>query len=138
MEKTTEQRALNNAQRKALAQVVQDAYERLLKAAQDKEGLLVQEITDQVKAELGVDTLENQIAAMQSQIETLEGKKHQLGFGSYGLAERSKAKALIDARTRQKSSALHELEKERARTLTALWTAQTVEEAKTMLADIVQ
>ncbi len=138
MEKTKEQRALNNAQRKALAQVVQDAYERLLKEAQDKEGLLVQEITDQVKVELGVDTLENQIAAMQSQIETLEGKKHQLGFGNYGLAERSKAKALIDARTRQKSSALHELEKERARTLTALWTAQSVEEAKTMLADIVQ
>ena len=138
MEKTKEHRALNNAQRKALAQVVENAYERLLKEAQDKEGLLVQEITDQVKVELGVDTLENQIAAMQSQIETLEGKKHQLGFGSYGLGERSKAKALIDARTRQKSTALHELEKERARTLTALWTAQSVEEAKTMLADIVQ
>ncbi len=91
-----------------------------------------------MKVELGVDTLENQIAAMQSQIETLEGKKQQLGFSRYGLGERSKAKALIDARTHQKSTSLHELEKERARTLTAIWTAQTVEEAKTMLADIVQ
>jgi len=86
---------LNNAQRKALAQLVEKTYQRLIGEAKDKEGLLVKEITEKVKVELGIDTIDTQIEALKKQIENLEDKKKKLGFGYYELVEGSKAKLLI-------------------------------------------
>jgi len=133
-----ETKPLNNAQRKALAQLLEKSYERLIKQAQDNEGMLVEEITQKVKVELGVDTLENQIKALELQIENLQDKKKQLGFSEYGLLERSKAKMLIDTRLHQESSAIQDLEQDQTEKLAAIWTAQSIEETKALLKGIVK
>ena len=124
-----EKKTLNNAQRKALAQLVEKTYERLIQEAKDKEGELVKEITEKVRVELGVDVIENQI-------KSLEEKMEELGFDRYGgLKWDSKAKALVDARVSQES---REFEKERAEKIEGLWTAQTIDEAKALLKGIVK
>lgn len=129
---------MNNAQRKALAQLVEKTYQRLIGEAKDKEGLLVKEITEKVKVELGIDTIDTQIEALKKQIENLEDKKKKLGFGYYELVEGSKAKLLIDTRTRQESMEMVGLEKELTERLAGLWTAQTIDEAKALLKGIVK
>lgn len=130
-----EKRTLNNAQRKALAQVVEETYTRLIQEAKDKENLRIDEVTEQVKAELGVDKIDNQIKFLKEEMDSLEEKKRKLGFGYYEVTTGSKAQSLIDTRAHQESAAL---EKERARKLAGLWTAQTIDEAKVLLKGIVK
>lgn len=124
-----EKKTLSNAQRRALAQLAERTYDRLIQEAKDKEGELVKEITEKVRVEMGVDVIENQI-------KSLEEKMEELGFYRYGgLKWDSKAKALVDARGSQES---RELEKERAEKLEGIWIAQTIDEAKALLKGIVK
>ena len=55
---------INNAQRKALVGVVTEVMERKIQEAKDASGQLIEEITENVKVELGIDTIDNQIKAM--------------------------------------------------------------------------
>ena len=131
-----EKKTINNAQRKALAQLVERTYDRLIQEAKNKEEVLVKETTEKVKAELGADTIENQIDALEKQVKTLEGNMEQLGFSPYGDAIwGSKAKMLVDTRAHQESI---KLEKERAEKLAGIWIVQTLDEAKAFLKGIVQ
>ena len=89
--------AVTDGQRKAFSELVDHKYNRLINEARDQEGLLVREITEQVRVELGVDLLDNQIEALKNQAEILRSKKSKLGFNEYQhLIRRSKAELLVE------------------------------------------
>ncbi len=136
------EKQLSDTQRKALVELVQKRYARRVSEAKDKEGKLAEEITEKVKVELGVDTLDNQIETLkrqldnqtktlEKQIENLEDKKEKLGFSEYGrLMGGSKAQLLIEGRVKKESREIVKLETELEKNLTGIWTASTVEEAR--------
>jgi len=129
---------INNAQRKALVGVVSEVMEKKIQEAKDAEGELTSEITESVKAEIGIDTLNNQIDALENQITTLKEKRKQLGVNDFGrLIEGSKAKALVDKRL-EGSISIHSLEMEKARIISSIWTATSFSEAKELVESVLK
>lgn len=127
---------INNAQRKALVEVVSELMERKIQEAKDASGELINEITKSIKAELGIDTIDNQINALESQIATLKEKKERLGFSRYGqLIDGSKAKTLVDKRLEGKVS-IHSLEMEKARIVSSIWASTNLSEAKELVESV--
>ena len=128
---------INNAQRKALVGIVDDVMERKIQEAKDASGELIADITESVKAELGIDTFDNQIKAFESQIATLQDKKEQLGFSKHNnLMDGSKAKALIDNRLNESSTPVRSLEVERAKIISSVWTASSLSEVKELVESV--
>ena len=131
--------AVTAGQRKAFSELVDHKYNRLINEARDREGLLVREITEQVRVELGVDLLDNQIDALKNQAEILRSKKSKLGFNEYQhLIHRSKAELLVEARTRQNSEIIKELEAERLTQKANIWAAPAVQEIKLIVKHLPQ
>jgi len=127
---------INNAQRKALVGVVSELMERKIQEAKDASGELINEITQSIKAELGIDTIDNQIKALESQIETLQDKKKQLGFNHYDrLIDGSKAKALVDKRLEGKVS-IHSLQMEKAKIVSSIWASTSLSEVKELVESV--
>jgi len=127
---------INNAQRKALVGVVTEVMEHKIQEAKDASGQLIEEITENVKVELGIDTIDNQIKALKNQIDTIEEKKKKLGFNHYNqLLDRSKAKAIVDKRL-EGSISIRSLEMERAKIISAIWTATSLSEAKELVESV--
>lgn len=119
---------LNNAQRKALAEIVHRLYEKKIQYAKDESGVLVEEIRSKVKRELGYSTLQNQIEALENQIEVLKKKQQDLGFNSYGEFV-GKAKILLEERT-TRIDKVTKIEEERDKALASIWTVHSVDEAQ--------
>ena len=131
--------AVTDGQRKAFSDLVDYKYNRLIHEAEDKEGLLVREITEQVRVELGVDVLDSQIEALENQAEMFRSKKSKLGFPRYGgLVAQSKAERLVEARTRQNSGIIEELEMERLIQKANIWAAPSVQEIKLIVKHLPQ
>lgn len=125
---------LNNAQRKALVELAERRFHALIQRAKDKNGELTEQITTQVKKELGVVALEEQIAQFEQKIEFLKTAKARLGFDRYGVE--GKAKMLIDQRSRDANKDEIALVQQKDALLQKLWLAQTVSETESLLAGI--
>jgi len=127
---------INNTQRKALVNLLEKQFEKCIKEAQDKNGALVTEITDQVKQELGVKVIEEQIDQLEAKMELLKKTKERLGFTAYSVG--GKAKMLIDQRTRKASKEIIALEQQRESILQKLWLTQTIPQAEKILAKVAE
>jgi hypothetical protein len=127
---------INNMQRKIFSRLAEETLEQKLQQARDDSGELVAEITEQVKRELGVDTIDNQIQALERQIMTLKEQKESLGFLSWrddNLKLGSKAKQLIDNRTSSASQNIQALEAKRTEVIAQIWASQSLDEAMAIL-----
>ena len=123
--------SVTDAQRKAFSELVDHKYDRLIDEARDMEGAKTQAITEQVAHELGIDVLESQIQALGKQAEILQEKKRKLGFREYGgFVSHSKAGQLIQARAKQRSKLVEQLETERLAHRANIWGAYSVHEIK--------
>ena len=129
---------VNNTQRKALVTLAVEVLERKVQQARDESGDLVAQIRMQVKKELGVETIDNQIEAMENQIAILKKKKEQLGFSKYqnALLPGSKAKMLVDERASVGSEKIRELEDMRTETISGIWTSTTLTQALSILNNV--
>ncbi len=131
---------LNNSQRAALVKLVQNACERRIAA---QKALLhddLARITQEVKEELDVTGIEDQIACHQSMIKELEAEKEKLGFtkhnvNGYTLAG-SEARKLVDRRVADKRKEVAHMEAEMDRTMSAIWTATELSEVKPLVDEI--
>jgi len=127
---------ITNAQRKALVGVVSEVMERKIESAKDSLGELTEKITQNVRRELGVDTIDNQIDALNNQIETLIANKKKLGFNNYDqLMKGSQAKALVDKRLEDNLS-IKSLYHEKDRIISSIWTAENLSEAKQLVKSV--
>ena len=131
---------LNNSQRTALVKLVQNAYERRI--ATQKASLYddIARITQDVKEELGVTDIEEQIACHESMIKELEAEKEKLGFGKYSsnwnTLTGSEARRLVDKRAADKRQEIANTEVEMDRTMSAIWTATELSEVKPMVDEV--
>ena len=131
---------LNNSQRAALVKLVQNAYQRRITV---QKALLHDEldrITQEVKEELGVTDIDEQIACHESMIKELEAEKEKLGFAKYSSNGStligSEARKLVDKRAAGKRQEISDMESEMDRTMSDIWTATELSEVKTMVDEI--
>ena len=127
---------INNDQRKEFAKLAEETLARKIQRARDEAGELVSQITEQVKKELGVDTMENQIQALQRQILAIEEKKQSLGFPKFqhqGVQGGSQARQLIDSRAQAQSQSLRDLHEKRTEIITKIWASTALDEAMAAL-----
>ncbi|MFC1713570.1 hypothetical protein ACFL6S_07880 [Candidatus Poribacteria bacterium] len=131
---------LNNSQRTALVKLVQNTCERRISV---QKALLHDDlvrITQEVKEELGVTDIDEQIRCHESMIKELEAEKEKLGFtkqnvNGYTLTA-SEARKLVDKRVAGKRQEIAGMESEMDRTMSAIWTATELSEVKPMVDEI--
>ena len=131
---------LNNSQRTALVKLVQNTCERRIavqKASLDDD---LTRITQEVKEELGVTDIDEQIACHESMIKELEAEKEKLGFGKYSsngnALTGSEARRLVDKRAADRRQEIADMEAEMDRTMSSIWTATELSEVKPMVDEI--
>lgn len=129
---------INNSQRSILAKLAVDVLDKKLQQARDESGELVAQIKDQVREELGVAAMDMEIEEMEKRIQVLKKKKEQLGFNQYhdGVLPGSKAKMLLDQRTRTACKKVQELEDMKTDVVSRIWTSITMSEALSILESV--
>ena len=129
---------INNSQRKNLAKLAVELLDRKIQRARDESGDIVAQIREQVRQELGIDTIDNQIEAMENQIAILRRKKEQLGFGKYQdmLLPGSEAKRLVDERSGSACEKIRELQDMKTEAISGIWAANTLPQALSILNNI--
>jgi hypothetical protein len=120
-------------QRRAMAQLAEGIFASLIQGARDEEGTLIEEITGELRKELGVDALDHKIDTLEDQVKILEKKKETLGWRYGGFIESSKASRLLKGRVSKRSSSVRDLEKQRKEVLTDIWTCESVDELNDMV-----
>ena len=115
-------------QRRAMAQLAEGIFVKDIQEARDQEGALVEEITGDLRKELGVDALDHNIHTLENQVNILQKKKETLGWQYRGFIDSSKAGRLLKGRVAKRSSSVHDLEKQRKEVLTGIWTCETLDE----------
>ena len=131
---------LNNSQRQALVKLVQKTCERRIAV---QKALLHDElarITQEVKEELDVTGIEEQIACHESMIKELEAEKEKLGFTKHNVngytLTGSEARKLVDKRVADRRKEIADMEADMDRTMSAIWTATELSEVKPMVDEI--
>jgi len=128
---------VNNEQRKALVELAERRFTNLIEQAQDENGKLVEQITQEVKEELGITAIEQETEQLEAKLELLKKTKERLGFNEYGsVQDRSKASALVNKRTRNEDKVIKKLRKQRDEILSKIWLCQTIEETEKTLKQI--
>ncbi len=115
-------------QRRAMAKLAEEIFTKRIQQARDEEGELVEEITGELRKELGVDSLDHKIKTLEDQVEILEKKRETLGWGNYGIIDSSKANKLLKGRVSQQSTGVKKLEAERKKILATIWTCDTLDD----------
>jgi len=129
---------ISNPQRKALVSLAVEVLDRMIQQARDESGHVVAQIRAQVREELGIETIDNQIEAMENQIAILRRKKEQLGFGKYQdmLLPGSEAKRLVDERSGSACEKIRELQDMKTEAISGIWAANTLAQALSILNNI--
>ena len=125
-------RRLNVAQRKALEKLLRESYAPKIKQENEDDWShqrdIQKQILSEVKRELGIDELEEQVHGLQERIE-------RLGFVSrYDVPEAgSQARKVYDEKLARIEEADNKLRRELEEKIAKIWTAETVEEAEEIL-----
>ena len=129
---------INNTQRAALVKLAVEVLDRKIQQARDESGELVAQIRMQVREELGIETIDNQIEALENQMVILKKKREQLGFGTYRdeLIPGSQAKMLVDQRARTASERIKGLEDNKTEIISGIWTSTTLSQALAILESV--
>ena len=130
---------LNNSQRTALVKLVQNTCERRIAVQKASLHDDLTRITQEVKEELGVTDIDEQIACHESMIKELEAEKEKLGFSKYSNGNTmpgSEARRLVDKRAADRRQEIADMESEMDRTMSAIWTATELSEVKSMVDEI--
>jgi hypothetical protein len=111
-----------------MAKLAEDTLARRIEEARDEEGALVEEITGDLRKELGLDALDHKIDTLEDQIRLLGKKKETLGWQYGRFIESSRAGRLLKGRVAKRSSSVRDLEKRRKEVLTDIWTCESVDD----------
>jgi len=118
-----------------LANLAVEILNGKVQQARDESGDLVAQIKAKVKEELGIAAMDIEIETMQNQIEALQKKREELGFSKYndGLLPGSQAKMLVDKRTGTACEKVKQLEDMKTTAISRIWTATTMASALEVL-----
>ena len=129
---------LGNEQRKALEKLIQNTFTRKIQKHRNAYDDAVAKATKEVKDELGITAIDEELKTLKTRITELEAEKERLGISKYNdvFILGSKTKETVDERTDRDKQAIKELESQMDRTISAIWTATELSEIKGMVDDI--
>ena len=134
------QNKLGNEQRKALEQLVHNSFDRKIAQQRELYNDTVARVTKEVKDELGISAIDDQLKELKQKIADLESERERLGVNKYSeqLIPGSKLKETIDQMTVADKQAIGELESQMDRIISILWTSDDISEIKTMIDALVE
>lgn len=136
----TEPRPLNNAQRKALAEIVEKRLGTKADQAREREHALEQQIVGKLVKRFKVDAMQSQIEKLEQDIANLKKLRNDLGFETGYAGEFSvtggEAKQLLETEVKEHSLAIRQLEDLRDVLKQGVWLAETVEEARKVIQQV--
>ena len=123
---------LNTSQRQALEKLVQSTFNRRIQQQRDAYNDAVSRVTKEVKDELGITAIDEELKALKQKITDLESEKERLGISKYNdtFLSGSKTKEIVEGKTANEKQAIKELESQMDKTITAIWTAEELSEIK--------
>ena len=123
---------LGNEQRKALEKLVQNTFYRKIQEQRDTYNDAVSRVTIEVKDELGITAIDDQLREFKQKITDLESEKERLGISKYNdtFLSGSKTKEIVEEKTVNEKQGIRELESQMDKTITAIWTAEELSEIK--------
>lgn len=126
---------LGNEQRKALEKLIQNTFNRKIQQQRDAHNDAVSRVTKEVKDELGITAIDDQLRELKQKITDLESEKERLGISKYNdtFLSGSKTKEIVEEKTANEKQAIRELESQMDKTITAIWTAEELSEIKDMV-----
>lgn len=131
---------LNNSQRQALVKVLENAYDRRLqKLRETKENALAQ-VTREVKAELGVSRIDEELEELKQRIGNLEVQKERLGFSKYNdnaITGSDAHRMIAEGVSPEKERIMH-VASEKDQKIAEIWTATELSQAKALVDEVLQ
>lgn len=123
---------LNTSQRQALEKLVQNTFNRKIQEQRDAYNDAVSRVTKEVKDELGITAIDDQLREFKQKITDLESEKERLGISKYNdtFLSGSKTKEIVEEKTLEEKQDIRELESQMDKTITAIWTAEELSEIK--------
>ena len=131
-------RKLNNSQRKALVKLVKNAYQRKIERQKKLHQDAVAQVTKEVKAELGVAKIDEELKCLEDRRKELEARKECLGFSKYNdnPIPGSEAKRQIDQGAKAEKDRISELVKEMDKAICAIWMSDEWHEIRMIVDEI--
>jgi hypothetical protein len=131
---------LNTSQRQALEKLVQNTFNRRIQEQRDAYNDSVSRVTKEVKDELGITAIDDQLREIKQKITDLESEKERLGISKYNdsFLSGSKTKEIVEEKTLKEKQDIRELESQMDKTITAIWTAEELSEIKDIVDGIVK
>ena len=126
---------LNNSQRQALVKVLESTYDRRIQDQRERQDEARRQVTKEVKDELGVSSIDDELEELKNRIVQLESKKEKFGFSKYNdhpIPDSEAFKMIQDGISPEKEKTAR-LESEKAVNITQLWTATDLSEAKQLV-----
>ena len=135
-------RLLNNAQRKALAAIIEKRLETKLQLAREQEKELEQQIVWKLAKRFKADAIQSQITKLEDDISNLKKMRDELGFeleygGDFKITG-GEAQKLLEAEIKEHSVSIRAIENRRDILTQGVWLAETVEEARNAIQEIEQ
>jgi hypothetical protein len=137
MDTTESQGRLNNAQRKAIVEIVGKRFAARVDAARQAEEQLERQITSELTKKFGLGAIEAEIERLEKQIKNLRERREELGFDKRYTGDwyikGGRAKALLEAKVKNRSLAVRRLNELQTRTEQQVWLAATIAEVDELL-----
>lgn len=129
---------LNNSQRQALVKLVENSFSRRIERQRKLCEEAIAQITREVKAELGVARMDEELKTLEKRTRELEAAKERLGFSKYNDNPilGTEARRMIDQGASAEKERIAALQSEMDKTISAIWTATELSEAKQMVDSI--
>lgn len=129
---------LNNSQRQALVNLVENAFKRKIEKQREIYEEAVAQITREVKGELGVAKMDMELKDLEHRVKELEAAKEHLGFSKYNdsLIPGSEAKRMVAQGASAEKQRIRMFETQMDKTMSDIWTATELSEVKDMVDEI--
>jgi hypothetical protein len=97
-------------------------------------------VTKEVKDEIGITDIDDQLREHKQKITDLETEKERLGISKYNdsFILGSKTKEIVEQKTANDRQAIRELESQMDKVISAIWTANDISEIKPMIDGLVE
>ena len=126
---------LNNSQRQALVKLVENSFNRKIQYQRKLCEEAIAQITREVKAELGVAKMDEELKTLEQRTKELEAEKERLGFSKYNdnPIPGSEARRMIDKGVSAEKERITALHLEMDKTISAIWTSTELSDVKQMV-----
>ena len=131
---------LGNEQRKAIEKLVQNSFNRKITQQRELYNGSVASVIKEVKDELGITAIDNQLKELKQKITELETEKESLGISKYNdsFILGSKTKEIVDQRLIAEKQKVSELETQMDKVVSTIWTANDVSKIKSMVDGLIE